>query len=183
MESINISQDIFFYLALLCILYSRYIKIEKKSNISKEIIIILFQIYIIKVISLVFFPITFQFGSCIIIRLPIIWINPIDSWIHIIQSNNLYGIIYNILGNIMLLAPLPTFLIYFHICKFDNIRKIFFICLLTSLGIEVIQYIESILIAGVSRFFEINDILLNTLGGMIGYLLYNKYIKKLLNKQ
>ena len=184
MNNINISSDMFFYLSLVWLAYFRYVSMSKKKekiNKTRELIIILFGIYILKVISLVFFPIVFQFGNNVIRRSPIVFLNPITSITYIFKHNDVNGIFYNIVGNIMLLFPLPTFIIYFYKYKFDNLISIFLICLLVSTSIECIQYIESILIAGVSRFFEINDILLNTFGGVFGYIVFDRYIRKIFN--
>ncbi|MGL6186677.1 MAG: VanZ family protein [Clostridium chrysemydis] len=49
-----------------------------------------------------------------------------------------------------------------------------------SVGIECVQYIESVFISTVGRFFETNDIFLNTIGGAIGYILYDKHIRGML---
>lgn len=138
-------------------------------------------IYLFKVISLVFFPIVIQFGSNLIVRLPTIWLNPINSWMDIIKNNDIYGILYNIVGNLVLLFPLPIFLIYFYKKKVDSLLRMLIICFLVSFGIESFQYIESILISGVGRFIETNDILLNTIGGVLGYIFYDRRLRKLLN--
>lgn len=180
---ININEEIFFYIVLICYLYLIYKIIGKsrKRNKTAELIMIIFGIYIFKVISLVFFPILIQFGSNIIERSPIIWLNPINSWIHIIKNNDIYGILYNIVGNLVLLFPLPIFLIYFYKKKVDSLLRMLIICFLVSFGIESFQYIESILISGVGRFIETNDIILNTIGGVLGYIFYNRCLRKLLN--
>ena len=76
--------------------------------------------------------------------------------------------------------PLPLFLIYFFKDKVDSLKKIILICFLVSLSIECIQYLESIIIPSVGRFFETNDMILNTFGAGTGYIMYNKYLRKLL---
>lgn len=184
MRKISISSDNIHYFLLIVFLlfvYMKNFKNKKIINISSELVVLLFGIYIIKIISLVWFPILIQFGSNIIVRSPIIWLNPINSWIHIIKNNDIYGILYNIVGNLVLLFPLPIFLIYFYKKKVDSLLKMLIICFLVSLGIESFQYIESILISGVGRFIETNDIILNTTGGVLGYIFYDRCLSKLLN--
>lgn len=182
MHIINISQDMIFYSLVIYYLFYRYIKIKKgiKDKIT-ELIMIIFGIYLFKVISLVFFPIVIQFGSNIIVRSPTIWLNPVNSWIYIIKNNDIYGILYNIVGNLVLLFPLPIFVVCFYKKKVDSLLRMLIICFLVSLGIESFQYIESILIAGVGRFIETNDIILNTTGGVLGYIFYDRCLSKLLN--
>ncbi len=184
MNRISISTDMIFYTSLAFLLYYRYAKIIKtKKTIDgiRELILIFFFMYLLKVISLVFFPIMFQFGDEITKLEPIIWLNPIYSWIYIFKSHTILGSIYNILGNIFLLFPLPIFLIYFYNKKVDSLLRMLIICFLISFGIESFQYIESILIAGVGRFIETNDIILNTAGGVLGYIFYYRCLRKLLN--
>lgn len=177
--TINITSDTFFYIALTCYLYLIYKIIIKynKRNKFNELILILFGIYIIKVLSLVFFPILIAKGLNVN---PTVWINPMDSIKYITKSNTLYGIIYNIGGNLLLLIPLPVFLIYFFKDKVDSLKKILIICLFVSLSIECLQYLESIIIPSVGRFFETNDMILNTLGAGFGYIIYDKYLRKIL---
>lgn len=177
--TINITQEGFFYIALICYLYLIYKIISKRKQKNKinELVLILFGIYIIKVLSLVFFPILIAKGLNVN---PTVFLNPVDSIKYIVKSNSLYGIIYNIGGNFILLMPLPIFLIYFFKDKVDSLKKIILICFLVSLSIECLQYLESIIIPSVGRFFETNDIILNTLGAGAGYIIYNKYLRKLL---
>lgn len=177
--TINITQEGFFYIALICYLYLIYKIISKRKQKNKinELVLILFGIYIIKVLSLVFFPILIAKGLNVN---PTVFLNPVDSIKYIVKSNSLYGIIYNIGGNFVLLMPLPLFLIYFFKDKVDSLKNILLICFLVSLSIECIQYLESIIIPSVGRFFETNDMILNTFGAGTGYIMYNKYLRKLL---
>ena len=75
--------------------------------------------------------------------------------------------IRNIIGNIALFVPFGYIVadVLRIICKKTN----FFICviyvLLTSLSIEVIQYF-------IGRTFDIDDIILNFVGGIIGYIVF-----------
>lgn len=177
--TINITGEAFFYIALICYLYFIYkiiIKYKKRNKIN-DLVLILFGIYIIKVLSLVFFPILITKGVNVN---PTVWLNPIDSIKYIIKSNTLYGIIYNIGGNLLLLMPLPVFLVYFFKDKVDSLKRILIICFFVSLSIECIQYLESIIIPSVGRFFEANDMILNTIGAGFGYIIYDKYLRKIL---
>lgn len=180
MNTLNISSDMFFYLLLVLFLYTRYRLLYKKNNCVnyvRELMIIIFGIYIIKVLSLVFFPVLIAKGLNI---KPTVFLNPIDSIKYIIKSNNLYGIIYNIGGNLLLLITLPVFLVYFFKDKVDSFKRILLICFFVSLSIECLQYLESIIIPSVGRFFETNDMILNTLGAGFGYIIYDKYLRKIL---
>ncbi|WP_099221821.1 VanZ family protein [Listeria costaricensis] len=81
--------------------------------------------------------------------------------------------IVQVVGNILMLAPLAFFLLYFKIVK--RVRSAVFVVFLTSCGIEVVQFIQTTLITGFSgmtlpleRSTDIDDIILNTISGGIG---------------
>lgn len=87
--------------------------------------------------------------------------------------------IKNVLGNFFMFIPLAFYLSY--IFKIRKFKYIFFLNLLVSLTIELIQLC-------IGRVFDIDDIILNILGGITGYYIYylfhlikNKY-ENLLNK-
>lgn len=83
--------------------------------------------------------------------------------------------IIQLLGNVLLLAPLTFFLLYFQITK--RIGMTLLIALLVSTGIELVQFLQTTIITGFSgitlpenRSTDIDDIILNTLSGLLGIL-------------
>ncbi|WP_170289426.1 VanZ family protein [Metabacillus lacus] len=87
------------------------------------------------------------------------------------------------IGNIILLAPLAFALLSLKILT--NKNKVIFTIILTTLFIEIFQFIQNFSVSGYlyseggHRAIDIDDILLNTLGGLIGvlvFILYNKTI-------
>lgn len=90
---------------------------------------------------------------------------------------NKYSII-NLIGNLLLLAPLPILL---WLNKFDNwmnLKNIIIVSFLISLSIETIQYLEGYFrITAIPRASDILDLIMNTLGGVLGY-----YVLKIYNK-
>ncbi|MBS5985017.1 VanZ family protein [Clostridium sp.] len=83
--------------------------------------------------------------------------------------------IKNILGNILLLLPLGIFL---PMCfkRLRSFKSTVITCALVSLSIEVVKYIS--MYFGNFRSCDIDDIILNTLGGMIGFIIYKVINKK-----
>lgn len=77
----------------------------------------------------------------------------------------------NVLGNVILFIPFGYFVN--NILKNKNIIISMLITSITSLSIEVIQM-------NIGRSFDIDDIMLNLIGGLIGYLIY-VFIDKLKN--
>lgn len=86
----------------------------------------------------------------------------------------------NIIGNILLFIPLGMLLPYLF-PAFNSIRKLILICLLSSLTIELTQFILRQF--GTYRTVDIDDIILNTTGGILGWLIYTKLIAKHLIKK
>ena len=78
----------------------------------------------------------------------------------------------NVLGNIILFIPLGIF--SSNIIKNKTFIPIFFISLVVSCSIEFAQSM-------IDRTADIDDVILNVLGGIIGYVLY-KYANKIFYK-
>ena len=71
--------------------------------------------------------------------------------------------IKNVVGNMIMFMPYGFFISYF--LKLDKKRYVIFLSLLTSATIEITQLI-------IGRVFDVDDILLNIVGGLLGYLVY-----------
>ncbi len=72
--------------------------------------------------------------------------------------------VLNVIGNILIFIPLGTFLMVYS--KEKSVVYITVTTLLTSVAVEIIQYIFAL---GVT---DIDDIILNTIGGLTGVFLY-----------
>ena len=71
--------------------------------------------------------------------------------------------IYNTLGNILLFVPYGYFVTRYINGK--SLYQIFIISFITSLTVEILQ-------VKLGRSFDVDDIILNVIGGMIGYFIY-----------
>lgn len=71
--------------------------------------------------------------------------------------------IRNVFGNIILFLPYGFFLTYF--MKLRKVKYVFAFSFFVSVAVEIIQY-------RIGRVFDIDDIILNVVGGIIGYYLY-----------
>lgn len=81
------------------------------------------------------------------------------------RSNDYWLIFKNIIGNVMLFFPLGLLLpLIFRV--FNSWRLMFVVGFSTSFVIEVLQYEYA------KRIFDIDDILLNGMGAMVGLFLY-----------
>jgi len=90
------------------------------------------------------------------------------DWSKVNHLKSLFNFCVNFFGNIMAFIPLvPS--VYFLYQKRISVSSSLLIILLTTLLIETLQYIYDL---GV---FDVDDILLNFLGGIIGFKINDKY--------
>lgn len=69
----------------------------------------------------------------------------------------------NVLGNMVMFVPFGFFVSYF--LKLEKLYSVTLITLLTSITIEITQLL-------IGRVFDVDDLLLNLIGGIVGFLLY-----------
>ncbi|HII4473067.1 VanZ family protein [Clostridium perfringens] len=145
---------------------------RKKINIKKELLVNLFVFYLICLISITLLPITIYYIKAPYIITPNINFVPFYGILDYTSSKIL---LFNTLGNLILFVP---FMIFIEILKDGKISllKGLFLILICSLLIEGIQYIEMYFQLA-ERIVDINDVILNTLGGGIGYYIYISLFK------
>ena len=157
-KAINIVVDLWPMLILISVvliaLRLTYLIVNhKKIVIYKELISLSFIIYIMLLFSLVT---TSDFES---------FSNNFIPFREIFRYKLTSKLFYrNVIGNIVLFIPFGYFVSYY-----IKVNKKWYIAvfttLITSLTIELIQM-------GIGRSFDVDDILLNLVGGLIGYLCY-----------
>lgn len=124
------------------------IKYKKKIEFNKEFALVLFIIYLLILFFIVTYPVNeYGYNNYNLFR---------ELLRYKIGSN---GFINNIIGNILLFIPFGMFLRYYFKLK---IISLIFITILYSLSIEVTQIL-------INRVFDIDDIILNLIGAIIGY--------------
>ncbi len=84
----------------------------------------------------------------------------------------------NIIGNLLLFIPLGI-LLPFISPKFQGVKNTLFTCFICSLFIEFCQLILSYF--GTYRTSDIDDIILNTVSGLFGWLIFSKLISPYLH--
>ena len=125
---------------------------SKKLVIYKELIMLLFIIYILCLFHIVTFQ-DVNYGTSNFIPFKEIFRYDIGS----------AKFIKNIIGNIIMFIPYGFFASYF--LKNKKFVTIGILALIVSLTIEIVQL-------NIGRVFDIDDVILNTIGAIIGYLLY-----------
>lgn len=115
-------------------------------------------------------------GFAIIIGISIIIFAKVFRYIKRKKANIKFWII-NLVGNLILLVPLVTIvpLIY---KKYRNIKSIVLLCFSVSIIIEFLQYIS--MYFGNRRSVDIDDVILNTLGALIGFAIFKLINSKVL---
>lgn len=142
------------FLAIITIIRIAYLRHNgKKFVLHKEVFFLIFIAYILLLYQLVTFK-EAEYGNCSNL-MPFKEIFRYD-----IGTEGFYN---QVIGNIILLIPFGFFVTDY--VKITKIRTIFLLTLLTSGIIETTQYF-------IGRCFDVDDIILNVLGGVIGFLLY-----------
>ena len=162
--------NFFIWIIYIILKYLKHKEIRFKDEIFKG----LFIIYITFLITM--FPICIRINNPDLFSIPLYQRANLDIIPFVEYFKNkipLAGIIKNVLGNIILLMPLNVFA-FMHNRKFMNIKSSFLLSLLTSISIELMQLILNLsLLSSNFRAVSIEDVILNTIGGLISYFIYS----------
>lgn len=139
-----------------------YLKINKKPFVLyKELISLCFAIYAILLFELVT---NTDFNS---------YSNNFIPFKEIFRYSITSKLFYrNVIGNVILFMPFGYFVSYY--CRINKFYFNLSVVFVTSLTIEIIQ-------STIGRSFDVDDIILNLVGGYLGYIIYlisNKIFKK-----
>lgn len=138
------------------------IKNREHLTLYKELLTLSFIIYILCLFQVVTFQDTVSWSSNNFI--------PFKEMFRYEIGSRLF--LKNVLGNVLLFMPFGFFSSYY--LKFKRPWVILGLTLVTSFSIEVIQM-------SIGRVFDVDDILLNIVGGYLGYLVYS-FISKIGDK-
>lgn len=150
-------------------------KNNKPFNLKTEVLFDSFVIYILLVLSITLLPITIYEGQAPYEITPAWDLIPFNG----LNLKDIFDIITleNIFGNMFLMTPLVIFLRVIYKNRFNNFKKCILIVFIFSLSIECCQYLEMYFQISHSRISDITDIILNCLGGFIGYFISNIFLK------
>lgn len=151
--------------------YKKAKKINAKFLNRKEVLLIILSIYVMGLIAVALLPFS-SHGSIKPTANLVPVFNTVKDISTIPANMKSFMIkfwIINIFGNLFLLAPLAAIVpIIFK--KFRNIKATVILCFLISVSIELLQYLS--MFCGNFRSVDIDDIILNTLGSIIGFGIY-----------
>ena len=144
-------------------------KAKRKFFCLKEFFVVMFQVYLTLLISVTLFPLRIGDGNVDLFVNFIPIVNSVKDLMVDVNSMGFFMIkfwIINILGNIILLAPL-AFIMPIISKKFRSLKSVVILCFCTSCFIEFLQFLS--LFIGNLRSIDIDDVILNTLGAFIGF--------------
>lgn len=140
--------------------------IRKKFHFGQFVLLISFAIYLLCMINLVFFPIEVNIGE---------YAN-LTPWYKSINFIPVLTIdVSTFILNIIMLVPFGMYLPL--LSKYQSVKKAAFMGLYISLSFEVTQLLIRIIL-GNGRSTDINDLIANTLGTVIGFLIISEISKK-----
>ncbi|MEI3611087.1 VanZ family protein [Pseudogracilibacillus sp. SO30301A] len=159
---------IFLVIYAIFIIYFRYFK---QRNVAYLLFFTIFYIYIYYLIDLTQFPIYIDDEQREMFGGQNVW-----KEMNLIPFK--YGISIANFYNIIMTIPLGFGIPF--LMKTD-VKKIFLIGLVTTITIESFQLLTALYAGYTFRVVDINDIILNTFGALIGYLLFFKLFKFIYN--
>jgi len=153
------------------------LKNKYRGNIIRLLIESVFVVYLTVLISVAFFPIPYQEASDPLLKGMQETNNfiPFNSIIGTVTTAvDVFVVLKQIMGNLIMLLPFGVLLPMVWRKQSSGVKML---CtgLVTSLLIEILQLLISQIIGFQYRSFDIDDLMLNTLGFFIGYQLYSKF--------
>ena len=133
------------------------VKSDKKIYIHKELLTYLFGIYIMCLFTVVTYQDVESYGNNF---------TPFKEMFRYTLGSNLF--IKNVIGNMVMFMPYGFFTGYF--LKINKVSVVLLLSMLVSTSIERIQGYIGIV-------FDIDDIILNVIGSIIGFLIYKLFNK------
>lgn len=135
---------------------SYLLKNKEKIVLYREIMMLVFIIYILCLFQVVTFQDDVSWASNNFI--------PFKEIMRYKITNRLF--IKNVLGNMIMFLPFGFFTSLY--LKSEKITLPLLLTLIASLSIEIVQMI-------IGRVFDVDDIMLNLIGGALGYLVYSMF--------
>lgn len=129
------------------------IKSKQKLVLYKELSMLIFGIYILCLFQVVTFQDDVSWAT-----------NNFIPFKEIMRYNITSRLFFkNVLGNMIMFLPFGFFVSYY--LKSEKLTLPLFLILIASISIEVVQLL-------IGRVFDVDDIILNILGGLMGYGIY-----------
>lgn len=160
-----------------------YCFIKEKGG-TRTFLALVFVLYLSVLVELAFFPLPFDFREMASLQNSESYIRPEANLIPLrtifiaLQDTTPMGtrfMIGNFLGNFLLLLPLG-FLLPMLWPSFSSSRRTFMVLAGTAFSLEFLQFLGTFLLFRINwRVVDVDDMLLNLLGGMLGFMCYKAF--------
>ena len=162
-----IDREPIFIIEMGILLVYAIIMLIRKVKFKKFVLNLAFGFYISVIIALCFFPLI-TFGEFYLQNSFIPFKSTIES-IRVSIINNSVSAFIPVVGNFVMLMPLGVF----YSIYVKNYKMRFLYVFLFSVSIETMQFVVGLIIGCNYRSTDIDDVILNTAGGIIGILLFS----------
>ncbi|ATF16223.1 VanZ family protein [Brevibacillus sp. HB1.2] len=159
-------------------------KIERPTELLAIAGYAVFALYLFLVVKILLFKFGSLDTSLLVDQWKIIWSDPsvivkrlryqsnlvpfheIENYVRSIRNYQSWHSAVNFVGNVIAFMPLGFLLPLLFPKKAGSLFRVTLLSLLLSLGVELTQLVMNV------GTFDVDDLLLNTAGGMIGYIVY-----------
>lgn len=150
-----------------------YITKAQRNSFFNSIVSFVFVVYLILAVGYLFFPIRYDrefFGT--VEELECINLIPFYTIISICKHTTLATSLTQIGGNILLFVPFGIVQVLYPSKK--AFKKYIKCLICTIVCIEAIQLLSSLIIRVPNRIADVDDIILNSIGGVLGYCFWGR---------
>lgn len=174
----TLERPVAFFAGIIALIFWIIISCVTKQARSKKILISLFIVYITAVVSITIFPIIIDLDLMPINDSSIILV-PFSTITNLLENATLWTIVLQIIGNIIMTIPYGIFIPF--MVKRKRWYNYLVYTLIFPLAIELTQLIICVSTNSFYRTVDIDDVILNSIGIIIGYGIYKilpKFVKE-----
>lgn len=171
MITIQLFPNTFLILFFLIFIVTIIIRLVKKNNSLRFFYVGIIELYVLLLISVTILPINIIDSSLMKAKSGLVncfQLIPFRTITKIFRYDGFLSI--QLIGNIVLLLPLPILIGF--VVKNKSFAVLFIKCTMFSLGIEIAQVCIDLVLQYPSRRFDVDDIILNIIGILIGIVIF-----------
>ena len=174
----TLGRPVAFFAGIVALIFWIIVSCITKKDRSKKILISLFIVYMTVVVSITIFPLIIDPELMPINDRSIILV-PFSTITNLLENATLWTIVLQIIGNIIMTIPYGIFIPF--MVKRKRWYNYLVYTLIFPLAIELTQLIICISTNSFYRTVDIDDVILNSIGIIIGYGIYKilpKFVKE-----
>ena len=144
--------------------------IRRKAEAARVVAACLLMLYTIEAFGICFFPFFYNIPICGSVTSHGNLI-PFHSIIGCFQNSSAETAVRQILGSVVIFLPIGL-LVPIVSEKFRSAKNILLFSLLLSVGVEAVRFLELLITYLPNRAFDVDNVILEFIGGSLGYLLF-----------